>query len=181
MTEKYFFRKNNRLLILTGMACEGSVSYHGLYILSPWPRAASIIILEKDVSVCPSAVETYGARTEEVQPGPQHGTPKTVADRPQPTDDYGNEKLSLGLLWNGTAHIQRNWNKMTDRPQPTKIRKKVTARPQHTKNAKKSDRQTTTHTHDRASLRRVTSQPRRPGVSSKNKKKSKKIQKLLKF
>ena len=102
-------------------------------------------------SVCLSAVETYGTQTEEVQPGPQRGTPKTGANRTQPTDNHGNEKLSLGPHWNGTARIRRNEKKGSkDRPQPTKNVKKMT----------------TTHTPDRASLRRVASQPRRPGVSS---------------
>ena len=52
------------------------------------------------LSVHRSAVEMFGTQTEEVQPGPQHGTPKMVAKRPQPTNDYGNKKLSLSPLWN---------------------------------------------------------------------------------
>ncbi len=99
------------------------------------------------LSVCLSAVKTYSAQTEEVQPGPQRGTPKTGADRPQPTDDHGNEKLSLGPPWNGTARIWRNRKKMDRQTTTHNNAKKGTDRPQLTKNAKKSDRQTTTHKH----------------------------------
>ena len=127
-----------------------------------------VILLIKDVSVRLSVCLSVCCRTW----NPQNGH--------QQTTTHNRLRQQKTVSWSAVRRygaLTKELKNMTDRPQPTTMQKKG----QTDKECQKSDRQTTTHKQERASLRRVTSRPRRPGVSSKNRKKSKKIQKLLKF
>ena len=91
-------------------------------------------------------------RHDGIQRTPQRGTPQTGADRPQPTKKNA-----------------KKWDRQTTTHKKCEKRERQTTT--H-KECEKSDGRTTTRTHDRASLRRVASRPRRPGVKSQNQKKN---------